>query len=181
MSKISRLGAKACLVALGVVLIDISMSTTLAVQAAETSTATTPNVSGTWQTVVPVVLTSYKPSSPDPTTGTFSGVGSTLWQGTWTGLTHYKISGTANLITGAGSGTIQETFTGRSSDGRIGTMSFAETYSLDTTGQLSIQATITNATGELAGEHGVVAFTGKELGAIVGNGTYSGHWSRPRE
>jgi len=55
----------------------------------------------------------YQPSSSDPTTGTYTGVGATLWKGTWTGVTHYTISGTANLVTGAGSGELTETFIGQ--------------------------------------------------------------------
>lgn len=134
-----------------------------------------PNVAGSWQTIVPVTLTSYQPSS-DPTTGTYAGVGTTEWQGTLTGVTHYKIHGTANLITGVGSGAIDETFIGRSVNGETGTMRFTETYVLDDAGHIRIEASLVDATGEFAGSRATLAFAGTEYGAATGNGTYSGTW-----
>lgn len=137
-------------------------------------------VSGTWQTIVPVVIASYQPSSPDPTTGTYQGADSTLWQGTWTGVTHYAIRGTANLVSGAGSGTLQETFAGRSSGDGNGTLSFDETYTLDAAGHIVIEARIVDATGDFTGARGRLTFDGTEVGAVTGSGTYRGRWSHPR-
>lgn len=137
------------------------------------------NVSGTWQSVVNVLFTNYQPSASDPTTGTYQGVGSTLWQGTWTGVTHYMAHGTANLITGAGSGALQETFTGRSSGGGTGTLTFNETYTLSSTGAIVIQAKIIGATDDFSGAHGDVTFTGTDNPA-EGGGSFQGRWSLPR-
>jgi hypothetical protein len=136
------------------------------------------SVAGSWQTVVPVSETSYQPSAADPTTGTYTGVGSTVWQGTWAGVTHYAAHGTANLVTGAGSGTLQETFVGRSSDGGTGTIDFTETYVLDDGGHISIRARIVHATGDFAGSKGIVAFDGTEVGVVTGSGSYHGRWHR---
>lgn len=135
-------------------------------------------VSGTWQEIVPVSMTSYTPSAGDPLTGQYQGIGSTLWQGTWTGVTHYTMQGTANLVTGAGSGTLQETFVGRSADGGTGTLDFSESYTLTVDGTLSIQARIVGGTGDFARAHGSVAFLGHQYGVATGNGAYSGRWSR---
>jgi hypothetical protein len=138
------------------------------------------NVAGTWQEVVPVLTTAYAPTSPtDPTTGTFDGVGSSLWRGTWNGVTHYTATGTANLVTGAGSGTLDETFVGRSADGGTGTLTFAETFTITDTGAITINARIVKGTQDFIGSKGQVMFTGTQLGAVSGGGSYSGVWVRP--
>jgi hypothetical protein len=121
-------------------------------------------------------MSSYTPSATDPTTGSYEGVGSTLWQGTWTGLTHYAIQGTANLVTGAGSGSLTETFVGRSSDGRRGTIRLGETYVLDAAGHLRIRARVTDATGQFIGGRGSMTFDGTMVGIATGSGTYRGRW-----
>jgi hypothetical protein len=135
-------------------------------------------VSGTWQTIIPASLTSYHPSAGDPTTGTYTGVGTTLWRGTWTGVTEYKIQGTANLITAAGSGTLQETFVGRAAGGGRGTLRFVETYTLDETGHVEIRCKITGGSGAFAGSRGSATFVGTELSVATGHGSYSGLWQR---
>lgn len=140
--------------------------------------ARTHAVSGSWQEVVPVSMTSYTPSAGDPLTGRYQGIGSTLWQGTWTGVTHYVMQGTANLVTGAGSGTLQETFVGRSDDGGTGTLDFSETYTLADDGTLVIQARITGGSGDFARARGSVSFLGQQYGVATGNGSYSGRWTR---
>jgi hypothetical protein len=139
-----------------------------------------PNVTGNWQTVVPVTLTSYQPSADNPTIGSYAGVGTTAWLGTWTGLTRYQIHGTANLVTGAGSGVIDETFTGGSADGKTGTMRFLETYTIDSASQIRIVARLVSGTGDFSGSKADVVFLGIEYGAATGNGTYSGTWSEPK-
>jgi len=136
-------------------------------------------VVGTWQTIVPATITSYQPSASDPTTGTYQGMGSTLWQGTWSGVTYYAIQGTANLVNGAGSGTLRETFVGRSSSGRTGTITFAETYVLDSGGHAEIRARVVDATGQFTGDHGSVTFVGTMLGVVTGSGIYRGTWVEP--
>ncbi len=137
-------------------------------------------VAGTWQTIVPVSLTSYQPSPSDPTTGDYTGVGSTMWQGTWTGVTHYRIRGTANLVTGAGQGAIEETFIGRAGSDEVGTLIFSETYTLDATGRIKIHARITGGTGAFESSVGVASFDGIVLGVITGSGSYVGRWTPRR-
>ena len=133
-------------------------------------------VAGRWQTVVPVVITSYHPSPNDLIEGTYQGVGSTAWLGTWNGVTHYTIQGKANLVTGAGSGTIDETFYGCHSERMCGTIGFVEDYALDAAGHITIRARIVDATSGFAGAKGVVEFTGTETSLVGGSGSYTGSW-----
>jgi hypothetical protein len=126
-------------------------------------------VHGTWQTLVPAALTSFHPSTADPTTGTFTAIGSTAWSGTWTGVTTYTMSGTIDLITNESSGILDETFTGRQ-----GTLSLHEHFTLDAAGHLRITCRIVHGTGDYAGSRGRVVFDGQMIGVVSGSGTYSG-------
>jgi hypothetical protein len=76
----------------------------------------------------------------------------------------------------AGAGTIDETFIGRDSGGRTGTISFTERYVLDPSGRLVINAKVIGGTGDFQRGAGIVNFTGTEVGAVTGNGTYVGRW-----
>lgn len=137
------------------------------------------HVHGTWQTLVPAALTSFTPSEEDPTTGTFTAVGSTEWSGTWTGVTTYTVSGTINLVTNESSGVLQETFTGTTSAaaaGQVGTLSLTERFTLDAAGVLQIRCRIVDGTGPFAGSRGHVDFEGQMLNILEGHGTYSGTW-----
>jgi hypothetical protein len=110
----------------------------------------------------------------------YQGVGSTLWQGTWNGVTDYTISGVANLVTGEGNGTIHETFNGRSADGTSGSLGFVETYVVDGSGHIRIDARIVRSAGGFTGSRGEVTFVGTQDGVATGNGTFAGTWIRPR-
>jgi hypothetical protein len=131
-------------------------------------------VHGDWQTLVACVMTRY-----DPATGRGSCDGSTLWRGTWTGVTHYTVRGFFDLVTGDASGTIGETFVGMSDDGGSGTLRFNERFTLDgATSALHIDAWLLGGTGSFAGSRGFVTFDGQE-NAVFGSGTYAGTWTRP--
>lgn len=126
-------------------------------------------VQGTWQTLVPAALTSFQPSPADPTKGRFTAVGSTAWQGTWTGVTTYTMSGTLDLISNESSGTLDETF--RDADG---TLSLTERFTVDVTGHLHITCRIVRGTGGFSGSRGRVVFDGQMVGVVSGSGTYAG-------
>lgn len=131
-------------------------------------------VTGHWGGAVPCV-----PTSADPTTGATTCLGSTTWIGGLTGQTHYVFTGTLDLTTGAGSGTIDETFLGRDAHGRTGTLRFAETIvskptGLPATGSVLIDAKVVQATGDFTGTRGELVFKGT-VNAVAGDlGTYSG-------
>jgi hypothetical protein len=135
--------------------------------------------SGSWVSLVPVAVTSYQPSSADPLVGTFRGVGSTLWQGTFAGITEYTIGGQVDLLTGAGSGWIHERFSGRSSGGEVGTITFDERYTLDATGHIEIRAVVSSGTGDFADASGRLTFDGTSTSVASASGSYGGSWSRP--
>lgn len=137
-------------------------------------------VTGTWQALLPDVITSFEPSGADPTKGAFTAVGSTLWNGSWTGVTTYTVRGTIDLVTNANSGTLAETFTGGSSAAGSGTIDLTETFLLDATGHLTIRTSIVAGSGDFQGSHGRVDFDGHMISIATGSGTYNGRWLRPR-
>jgi hypothetical protein len=55
---------------------------------------TTTVVGGSWLVFAPWPFTTF-----DPATGDFSCVGSTSWEGSWTGITHYDMGGNFTLVT----------------------------------------------------------------------------------
>jgi hypothetical protein len=133
-------------------------------------------VNGKWATLVPVAFTSYEPTPGHPLTGSYEGVGSTEWQGTWRGITKYSIGGSVDLVTGAGSGWLHEKFIGRFSDGRVGTLTLDERYTLTSTGEFHVDARIVSGTRDFAHASGHVRFAGRTAGAAFGVGTYTGSW-----
>lgn len=136
-------------------------------------------VSGSWQTIVPAAITSYNPSAADPTKGTFTAIGSTLWRGDWTGVTTYTMRGDVDLVTSASSGTLEETFIGRTTRGGSGTLRLTETFTLDATGNIDIRTRILGGTGVFTASHGRVEFLGKTISIATGSGTYNGRWTPP--
>jgi hypothetical protein len=161
---------------IGCILLLMAASLAVAIPSASAQPAS--NVAGTWQAIVPILTTTYQPSPTDPTTGSYEGVGSSLWQGTWTGVTYYTSRGTLNVASGAGSGAFDETFAGRSTDGGTGTITFTWTYTVDPHGHILFWGRIIDASGDFTGARGTLTAEGTVLGAVSGNGTYHGHWSR---
>lgn len=116
----------------------------------------------------------------DPAAFPFDCVGSTTWDGSWTGQTVFTAKGVVNLFTGDASGTIDETFYGVVSASQApGTVSFHETFFLDgATNTIHIEATIIGGTDAFEGSCGTVTFDGTQLSSTVGHGGYSGTWMR---
>jgi hypothetical protein len=116
----------------------------------------------------------------DPVTGAFECTASSQWTGSWTGITTAQAEGTYDFVTGSGSGTIKETFVGRSSDGTTGTLRFTETFVADGPSlTLHVDARIVEGTGDWVGATGYATFDGT-LSSGTGFGGYAGSWTRPR-
>lgn len=138
-----------------------------------TPTASAHVVRGGW--VSPTcVFTNY-----DRVTGAFRCTSSTSWTGVWTGVTRVEGEGTVDVVTGSGSGTIEETFVGRASDGTAGTLQFIETWVADGPSlTIHIDAHIVEGTGDWVGATGRVSFDGT-MADGSGFGGYVGSWTRP--
>lgn len=130
-------------------------------------------VSGNWQQLISAVPLSY-----NPFTHAIDFVGSSLWTGTWTGVTYYRVKGTFDLLTGQGVGDLTETFTGCSADGGHGRLSFVEHLTVGPGGVTHIDTRLVHGTGDFAGTTGAVTFDGT-ANTVSGSGTYSGWWTRP--
>jgi hypothetical protein len=131
-------------------------------------------VSGTWTQLVNCAITSYNLATKQATC-----VGSSVWTGTWTGVTHYSFHGSLDLLAGDAQGTVDETFSGRSADGGTGTLCFHEWLTLTgATSTLYIRAALLSGTGDFTGSTGNATFTGTD-NVATGFGTYAGWWQRP--
>jgi hypothetical protein len=139
-----------------------------------TTGSTTSTVGGSWAQVLNCVFTRY-----DPATGAFSCVGGSTWEGSWTGATHYVVTGTYRPTTGDMSGTLEETFTGANvADRSHGTLSFHERFSIDgATSVLHIDTDILGGDGDptFRCSSGHVTFDGLAPGP-TGFGGYRGTW-----
>lgn len=135
-------------------------------------------VRGTWSN--PVGSCFAHIISFDPSTGDVICTGTSDWTGTWTGSTTWTLTGNVNLATGAGSGRIDEVFTGRARDRRKGTLTFVEQFTLDATGKIDIRGEIVGSSGGLAGSHGHARWIGITNADGSGSGTYSGRWHEGR-
>ncbi|MGH9036894.1 MAG: hypothetical protein ACRD0O_14115 [Acidimicrobiia bacterium] len=155
----------------------IFMAASLAVAVPPVSAQSASDIAGTWQATA--LTTTYQPSPTDPTTGSFEGVGSILWQGAWTGVSSFTFRGTVDLVTGASSGTQEDTFAGRSTDGGTGTMSFSSTFTFGPDGHVLARGRIVDATGDFTGARGTLVAEGTAVGGVIASGTYHGDWSRP--
>lgn len=134
--------------------------------------------SGAFTGVVPIIPTGWKPTERDSTKGTYEAVGSSQWQGTWTGVTTYRARGTSDLNRGgAGSGVLDETFTGGAADGDTGTLSFRWTYVFEPDGRIRLDGRIVGGTGDFAAATGRVTADGfanaaYTVGALRGSWTH---------
>jgi Glyoxalase/Bleomycin resistance protein/Dioxygenase superfamily len=134
-------GMKRSMVGVAVVVALLAL-TPLPGRAAE---ATVTTVGGSWANGVPLVFTSL-----DPDTGKFSGILSSTWQGSWTGLTHAVVEGVMDRATGDIRGTITETFVGLA-DRSSGSLEFTESFTFEgATGALLIEADIVSGSGDPA-------------------------------
>ena len=116
----------------------------------------------------------------DPATGDVLGcTGTSAWTGTWTGSTTWRLTGDVSLTAG-GSGRIDEVFKGRARDGRRGTLTFVEHFTLDAAGNIDITGRIVKSSGRLAGSRGRARWIGTTSADGSGSGTYSGRWREGR-
>ncbi|HEY4409217.1 MAG TPA: hypothetical protein VGO87_05005 [Acidimicrobiia bacterium] len=135
----------------------------------------TSTVGGSWAQIVNCVFTDYDPSS-----GAFHCVGSSTWEGSWTGVTHYAVTGVFNATNGDMRGTLDETFVGTwVPDRSHGTLNFHERFSIDgATSVLHIDTDVLGGDGDpsfrCSGGH--VTFDGLTPGE-TGFGGYEGTWT----
>ena len=112
----------------------------------------------------------------DPATGdVLRCTGTSDWTGTWKGSTRWRLTGDVSLTAG-GSGRIDEVFKGRARDGRRGTLTFVEHFTLAPSGAIDISGRIVQGSGRLAGSHGRARWIGTTSADGSGVGTYSGRW-----
>lgn len=154
------------------------LATTTAVARADPERAAPNWVTGTYVSAVPCVPTRIDLRSDHVTCK-----GASTWFGTLTGETVYDVDGHADPVSGGGTGTISETFYGRSTDGRLGTLHFTETFTLvptgfPTTATLTLAAVVDDATEGFAGAHGKIDFYGTN-NAVNGAGGYYGWLELP--
>jgi len=131
-------------------------------------------VGGSWAQVVNCVFTKF-----DASTGDFSCVGGSTWEGSWTGVTHYEVTGTYNPTTGDMHGTFHETFVGiYVPDKSRGTLGFEERFVIDgATSVLHIDTEIVEGEGDptFRCSSGHLTFDGLAPGP-TGFGGYRGTW-----
>ncbi|MDQ1493161.1 MAG: hypothetical protein QOJ23_5675 [Actinomycetota bacterium] len=111
---------------------------------ADPAGVTTSTVGGSWAQIVNCVFTRYEPS-----TGDFTCVGGSTWEGSWTGVTHYDVTGRYDPATGDMRGTLAETFVGTYLPGKShGTLLFSERFAIDgATGVLHIDTDVMSGDG----------------------------------
>lgn len=135
------------------------------------------DVAGSFVSTIPCIPTAW-----DASTGHTTCVGSSTWTGSLTGVSTYTVEADVDPVTGAGSGTIVETFTGRDTSGRVGTLHFSESFSLWATGipdvgAMAITARVDGAGGDFAGTRGTIRFFGTNTLACNAGG-YEGRLTR---
>lgn len=141
-----------------------------ALAAAPAARATDRPATGTWQQLVNCAITGY-----DLTSKHLTCIGSSLWTGTFSGVTTYTVDATYDLLTGDGHGTIDETFHGRAGD-RHGSLRFLETFTATgATQAMHIDARSVSGTGDLARSRVALVFDGVD-NIVTGHGTYAGRW-----
>jgi hypothetical protein len=134
-------------------------------------------VGGKWYNAGPCTPVAVVPDAKHPLYADVTCVGSSVWTGTWLGVTDFTVTGRVNLVTSATTGTLVEVFVGKAGS-RRGTMRFRETIRVDgTTRALRIVADLVSGTGGFARARAHVVFTGIITLATNGYGTYSGTWS----
>jgi hypothetical protein len=144
------------------------------------ATARTEEAQGGWIEALPCPYTALAPAAGLPTTVSWTCPAGTLWDGTWTGHTHFIAKGATDLVSGDGTGTLDETFVGTApADHSKGSLHLLGDWVMDgASSTIRIHETIVDATGQFAGAKGQVTFEGL-LGGNLGHGGYHGWWSRP--
>src|SRR3954468_21215691 len=115
----------------------------------------------------------------DPATGDITCTGTSEWTGTWSGSTTWTFTGKLDPATCAGSGDIDEVFTGHAGR-KHGKLTFHEHMTLDAAGNIDIRGKIVTGSGQLAGSSGRARWVGTSSAVDgSGEGTYSGQWHPP--
>jgi len=118
------------------------------------------HLGGSWVEELSCLPTEATPDQ-DLATAHITCIGSSTWQGGWTGQTEFTAEGTVDLATGAITGTATETFTGvYTGDGSVGTLTFAHVVTSDATGWFHVDGIIVGGTGDFAGSSGSAHFDG---------------------
>ena len=113
----------------------------------------------------------------DPETGKFTGIGTAIATGDWTGYWYEQLEFTLDPETFDIDGTVLQTFTGSASDGSSGSLVVFERFSIDgATHLLHGEGKILGGTGDWEGSRGDYTADGVNSGA---NGTWSARWVRP--
>jgi hypothetical protein len=139
-------------------------------------------IQGGWIGALPCVITAAIPEPGRPTTlRPATCTSGTVWDGVWTGQTHFVAVGTLDLVSGDLSATIDETFYGVTTEDRsYGTLHLLGTISIDgATSTARVHEVVVGGTGQFAGAMGDVVFEGTQVSAVSGHGGYHGWWSRP--
>jgi len=135
---------------------------------------TTSTVNGSWAQLVNCVFTHFDPSSGD-----FTCVGGSTWEGSWTGVTHYDVKGVYDMKTGNMRGTFTEQFVGTYLPDRShGTLLMAHRFTIDgATSALHIDTDIVSGDGDptFRCSSGHLVWDGFTPGE-TGFGGYEGTW-----
>lgn len=134
-------------------------------------------VGGSWVNEVPCLFTSFEPD-----TGSFTCTGSSTWQGSWTGVTHFEAWGVTDPRTGDLRATLTETFVGSYvADRSTGSLMFTETIIVEgATGAVLIEADIVGGSGDptFRCSSGHVSFDGFSTPAgVIAFGGWRGIWN----
>src|SRR6185312_6827881 len=101
----------------------------LADPAAASTRGQTVNVSGNWYNAGPCVPTGVVPDPQHVGEGTITCDGSSVWTGSWSGVTDFALVARGNLVTDKIKGSLTEIFVGTGTKG-AGTMTFHERFAL---------------------------------------------------
>src|SRR4029077_10311556 len=101
--------------------------------------------------VQPAVTPENIQAQPDGKTATYTVNSGTTWHGDLEGATTLVMEAVHDLTTTANSGTIDETFTGTVAGIGTGHLHLSETFTIDPTGVIAIDATVLDADGDLSG------------------------------
>jgi hypothetical protein len=158
----------------------LAMAAVLAVMAgpAPGRASTETIVRGGYLSVLPTTFTSVAVDRHHPTLVTFTLVGGSIWDGSFTGHTYYKAAGTLDLTSGDAWGTVDERLIGIvTATRKVGTLHVAGTFRVDGATDTAIVAeNIIGGAGAFAGSTGWLEFDAFLLPTSTGYGGYHGVW-----
>jgi hypothetical protein len=151
-------------------------ATTTAATAAAAAAPSRTAVTGSWVDDVPCTPTDVHPNPFHPTTLKGRCTGSSVWSGSFDGVTHYTTHGTTDLVTGDSRARIKETFIGvDSATDKVGTLHLKGTVVQDgSTLTMVVKERVTGGTGAFAKAHGHLRYEGVDTSLVGGAGGYRG-------